>query len=255
VLDTNGRGTGWSVAQAMFNAVDSGCKVINLSLVMSEKHSAVDAAIEYARNLNVVVIAAAGNDNSSLQRFPAGDSYALSVTGVDSASKKPDFANYGNYLDVCAPSVELYAPFPDSSFATWSGTSFAAPIVAAQAAWLFSLKPDASWEEVVDAIRSTAINIDSSNPNLPQGSLGNGLIDIRASFAALGLTCGDIDGSGTVSDVGDLTSLVDHLFISFGNLPNIAVANIDGQAGIDIGDLTTLIDHLFITFLPINCGW
>ncbi len=255
VLDTNGRGTGWSVAQAMINAIDNGCKVINLSLVMHEKHSAVDAAIEYARTQNVVVVAAAGNDNSSVERFPAGDSYVLSVTGVDSVSKKPDFANYGNYLDVCAPAVNLYSLFPDSAHATWSGTSFAAPIVAAQAAWLFSLKPDATWDEVMDAIRSTAVNIDSANPNLPQGSLGNGLVDIHASFAALGLICGDIDGSGTVTDVGDLTILVDHLFISFGVLPNIAIANVDGQAGVDIGDLTALVDHLFITLSPIHCGW
>lgn len=255
VLDTNGRGTGWAVATAMIEAVDSGCKVINLSLVMNEKHIAVDAAIEYARNQNVVVVAAAGNDGSNIERFPAGDSYVLSVSGVDSVNKKPDFANYGDYLDVCAPAISLYAPFPDSSFATWSGTSFAAPIVAAQAAWLYSINPNATWNDVIDAILSTAIDIDSLNTGLPAGSLGNGVVDIHGSFSALGLICGDIDGSGTISDVGDLTLLVDHLFITYADLPNIAVANIDGQVGVDIGDLTTLVDHLFITFTPITCGW
>ena len=69
--------------------------------------------------------------------------------------------------------------------------------------------------------------------------------------------CGNIDGDplGSV-DIGDLTVLVDHLFITFTPLPNPGAANLDcdGAGSIDIGDLTVLVDHLFITFTPFCCA-
>ncbi|HUV31006.1 MAG TPA: hypothetical protein VMY05_07970 [Acidobacteriota bacterium] len=65
-----------------------------------------------------------------------------------------------------------------------------------------------------------------------------------------------------IVDVGDLTFLIDYLFISHARLPNREEANTDGDPDgvIDIGDLTALIDHLFITHsdlppcpAPPNC--
>ncbi len=67
---------------------------------------------------------------------------------------------------------------------------------------------------------------------------------------------GNIDCSaGDGVDIGDLTSLIDNLFISFNPLCCEAEANTDGQGGTDIGDLTALIDNLFIGFTPTaNCA-
>ena len=136
VLDTTGRGNGFSVTEAVIQAVDNGCKVINLSMVMDVQHAALDLAIEYARNNDVMVIAAAGNDSIDTDKFPFKDSYTLGVAAVDSNNVLADFSNYGGKVDVCAPGTQIYAPFLDSSFAWWDGTSFAAPFVAAQAALL-----------------------------------------------------------------------------------------------------------------------
>src|SRR3972149_1039563 len=59
----------------------------------------------------------------------------------------------------------------------------------------------------------------------------------------------DCDPAGLV-DLGDLTALIDYLFISFEPPCCQEAANIDGTTGIDIGDLTALIDYLFISFTP-----
>jgi len=55
-------------------------------------------------------------------------------------------------------------------------------------------------------------------------------------------------------DIGDLTKLIDNLFISFGPLCCVSEANCDGDPSnnIDIGDLTKLIDNLFIGFTPLT---
>ena len=68
----------------------------------------------------------------------------------------------------------------------------------------------------------------------------------------VGLT-GNVDNDpAELIDLGDLTALIDYLFISFTVPACIEEANIDGDVGglVDLGDLTALIDYLFISFTP-----
>jgi len=53
-------------------------------------------------------------------------------------------------------------------------------------------------------------------------------------------------------DVGDLTNLIDHLFISSTPLCNASDADINFDWSVDIADLTNLIDHLYISFAPLE---
>jgi len=64
---------------------------------------------------------------------------------------------------------------------------------------------------------------------------------------------GNVDGDpNDIVDLGDLTKLIDYLFISFAEPDCMEEANIDGDAGglVDLSDLTALIDYLFISFTP-----
>jgi|CXWL01.1.fsa_nt_gi hypothetical protein len=53
-------------------------------------------------------------------------------------------------------------------------------------------------------------------------------------------------------DIADLTTLVDHLFITFAPIDCPNEGNVDATGGIDIADLTMLVDHLFIGFTPLG---
>ncbi|UCC45522.1 MAG: hypothetical protein JSU65_06290 [Candidatus Zixiibacteriota bacterium] len=66
--------------------------------------------------------------------------------------------------------------------------------------------------------------------------------------------CGNIDddGSGLV-DAGDLTRLVDYLYITHLPIVNPWTADMDGVAGITNNDMITLVDHLFYSFQPLSC--
>ena len=70
-------------------------------------------------------------------------------------------------------------------------------------------------------------------------------------------TSGNVDGDPSeIIDIGDITALIDYLFISFAVPECLAEANVDGDPSgvIDIGDVTALIDYLFISFaLPAEC--
>jgi len=85
-----------------------------------------------------------------------------------------------------------------------------------------------------------------------------GITDSLSPFVVAKNSCcieltGNVDNDPSdVVDLGDLTKLIDYLFISFTEPECIEEANIDGDAGglVDLGDLTALIDYLFITFTP-----
>jgi len=66
-------------------------------------------------------------------------------------------------------------------------------------------------------------------------------------------TLGDVDATHT-TDVGDLTGLIDFLFVSFTPILPEKVADVTGDCSIDVGDLTRMIDHLFITFGDMAVG-
>jgi hypothetical protein len=66
-------------------------------------------------------------------------------------------------------------------------------------------------------------------------------------------TRGNVDHDLAESvDIADLTTLVDHLFITFAPIDCPNEGNVDAIGGIDIADLTMLVDHLFISFTPIG---
>ncbi|MEW6051512.1 MAG: S8 family serine peptidase [Candidatus Zixiibacteriota bacterium] len=246
VLDTTGNGDGFSIAEAVVRAVDEGCKVINLSMVMSGKHGSLDQALTYARDHNVMVVAAAGNDSTEVQRYPASDSYVLSVAALDSFDLKAGFSNYGSDISLAAPGTMVYAPFLDTLYAWWNGTSFAAPFVAGTAALVYASNPSATWEMVRDALRNTATSVDSINP-LYEGKLGTGMVNPLAAVQSVtSSVCGDLDQNQIGPDLADLTFLVDFLFFNGPACTNQMIARIDpGTGSPDISDLQYLIDYLF----------
>ncbi|MGH8016390.1 MAG: S8 family peptidase, partial [Candidatus Zixiibacteriota bacterium] len=246
VLDTNGIGNGFYIAEALVDAVDNNCNVINLSLVMPGSHPTVVKALQYARFNEVLVVASAGNDSSLLARFPASDENAISVAAVDSFGFKADFSNYDASVELVAPGTGIYASFPGNQYARWDGTSFAAPFVSGQAALLYALDPAATWNSIKNSICSLAVNVDSINPGYA-GLLGFGLIDPLATVVQSGgYVCGDINNDGTPLNILDLTYIVDYIFRG-GPIPaNLLAANCDG-IGVEpnILDLTRLVDYIY----------
>jgi subtilisin family serine protease len=182
VLDSDGLGRAFVLAEAIDHAVQHGADVINLSLRTTAYSLALEQALENANASGVVVVAAAGNNNAEVQLYPASGYKVVSVTATDPESHKASFANYGSLVDLAAPGVDLLGP-ANGGYAVWSGTSMAAPLVAGEAALLMGLTPGQdNADDVIVCLEKDAVKVDEGHP-VHGGKLGKGQIDVTAAFA------------------------------------------------------------------------
>ena len=85
---------------------------------------------------------AAGNENTMQPSYPAAFSKVLSVAAVSYTGQRAPFSNYGDYIDVAAPGVQIPSTYFNQQYAALSGTSMASPHVAGLAGLLLSVNPN-----------------------------------------------------------------------------------------------------------------
>lgn len=165
VLDSDGRGNLFVVAEAITDAVNAGADVINLAFGTDTKPEAtlLKDAIKLARARGVVITASAGNESSTAEQYPAalGEILAVSALRAD-LQQLALFSNSGDWVDVAAPGVLVVGPVPGGRYAYWNGTSVAAPFVAGQAALIRSRQPRLDANKVIDAITGSTTVIKAS---------------------------------------------------------------------------------------------
>ncbi|WP_179277035.1 S8 family serine peptidase [Actinoplanes regularis] len=159
VLDATGSGWDTDIAQGILYAARNGASIINLSLGGPGYSKVLAGAVAYANAKGVLVVAAAGNDGSSIKSYPAAFPDVLAVGGTDT-SKPGDsrvwFSNYGSWVDVSAPAITV-GMFSDGSYQTdLQGTSFATPLVVGTAALVKSAHPEYSGWSLGSAIVRSA---------------------------------------------------------------------------------------------------
>jgi subtilisin family serine protease len=184
VLDSDGQGNSFVIAEAMLYAVQHGADVINLSLGSPVPSVFLQDVVDQVTAAGVVVVAAAGNLNEDSPQYPAATACVLAVTSVGPGSTKSTYANFGPWVDVAAPGDRVYSSYPDNGYAWWSGTSMATPFVSGQVALLRSANPTLSIEDIGLLVAGTAQSLDRQNQQY-EGQLGAGRINIGASLTLL----------------------------------------------------------------------
>lgn len=131
VLDSAGEGTADNLATAIRYAADQGAGVVNMSLGGAFSCPwYVQQKSDYAYNLGVVLVAAAGNDGAGQEVFPANCAHVLGVAATDSYDSRASFSNWGNHVSVAAPGTSIYSTTPYGQYGYMQGTSMATPFVA-----------------------------------------------------------------------------------------------------------------------------
>jgi thermitase len=155
VLDSTGNGLPDWLASGIIHAVDQGADIISISLGGYGDSELVHDALRYAYSAGVLVIVAAGNNNSNIKPYPAGYEEVVAVAATDQNDGKAYFSNWGDWIELAAPGVDIYSTIP-AGYASWSGTSMACPHVTGVAALVISLYPVKTRDWVRLWLRSTA---------------------------------------------------------------------------------------------------
>jgi serine protease len=218
VLDANGEGKESTIADGIRYAVNHHAQVINLSLefLPTQVRSASEiplivSAIDYARRRGIMVVAAAGNDETTEIAYPARTPGVVSVGATTIDGCLAQYSNGGPGLDLVAPGggddaliqndsdcdtgrnqpsiyqMTLTDPphwrqfgYPNYYF----GTSMSAPEVSATAALVIAsgvLGPDPSPQQILERLEQTAQPLGGSQPN---AMFGWGLINAGAATAS-----------------------------------------------------------------------
>ncbi|NQZ59544.1 MAG: S8 family serine peptidase, partial [Lentisphaeraceae bacterium] len=124
-LNNDGVGDSFTVAKAIIAAADAGANIINLSLGSFSDSPVLEAAVAYALQKNIILVAAVGNDGQGQVSYPAKYPGVIGVGAVDANANYLSFSNRGEEVDIMAPGLQLYASGLDDSVISFSGTSAA----------------------------------------------------------------------------------------------------------------------------------
>ncbi|MGA8114019.1 MAG: type VII secretion-associated serine protease mycosin, partial [Actinocatenispora sp.] len=172
------------IAHAIRYAVDHHASVVNLS-VTTEDSGELRAAVRYAHEHDVLLVAAAGNGNhDDAPTWPAAYPDVIAVSGIDRRGAHVESANHGDWVDLAAPGAEIVGPAAvGDGYAQGDGTSFAAPFVSGTAALVRAYRPELTTAQVTRRLEATADQPADGRDDL----VGYGVVNpYRALTAVLG---------------------------------------------------------------------
>jgi len=167
--------------ESVIYAAEHGCQIINCSWGSKIPHDYGRDVIKYVtEELNVIVVAACGNDNNENLFYPASYENVVSVAASNSSDNKWENSSYNWRVDISAPGENVLSTLSNSSYGVSSGTSFASPIVASSLALLMSYYPDTvSNKQLIEILKNTSDNIDNIGQNINyQNKLGKGRVNL-----------------------------------------------------------------------------
>lgn len=167
-----------TIASGIEYAVDHGADVINLSVGGEHSSEIEQQAVNKAYRNNVAVVAAAGNEKLNLDNtdyVPAGLDHVITVSAMDEDGTLASFSNYGQTkLEFTAPGVAIKGAKLGGGYCTMGGTSMASPHVAGAYAIVKAAHPEASVDEITEALGKNAKSKGNSH------YFGYGLIKVNS---------------------------------------------------------------------------
>ena len=166
--------------------------IINLSIGSTAYNKAVDDSINNAYEQSVTVVASMGNPDTNTVFYPAYYDHVIAVAAIDQAGNRTFFSSYGDWADISAPGIDIFSTWNGHDhdydtpadpecvtedrndwYASWPGTSMAAPVVSGACALYMSVVEHVDPDTMEKVLKSTATKLSDK-------SLGAGVVNVAA---------------------------------------------------------------------------
>lgn len=175
-LDANGSGYTSDLAKAIIHATDQGADIISMSWGAYGNSELLHEAITYAYSRGVLLIAAAGNEATTRKLYPAAYEEVVAVAATDESDNPAYFSNYGDWIELAAPGVNIYSTISsmhderfEYPYFSLSGTSMACPHVVGVAALIESRFPNMASKWIRFRMRYTVDDLGESGFDIHYG--------------------------------------------------------------------------------------
>jgi subtilase family serine protease len=200
----------------------------------------IHEAVKYAYDAGVLLVAAAGNAGTNMKSYPAGYDEVISVAATDEYDDKAQFSNWGDWIELAAPGVNIYSTVP-GGYSSMSGTSMACPHVAGVAALAWSQYPNSTRDWVRMWLRYCADDLGAEGFDV---LYGYGRVNARKAVQLSPPTHELIACSWTTPPYvkPGTSAMVNATLLNFGN----------DETGVSLQLLAndTVVDSAMIGFLP-----
>ncbi|MBP7051186.1 MAG: S8 family serine peptidase [Phycisphaerae bacterium] len=176
------------VAGSLDYAAANGARIVNMSFGGDEFGPAGDVvvrtAIDSAYEQGVLLVASAGNSDTSRVVFPAGYPNVLAVASTNGEDVKTGHSTFGNWVDIAAPGTDIVTTTVNEKYVATAGTSFSSPYVAAVAALLFAHRPDLTSLEARAILENTTDPVYYGDVDPNAGYIGTGRVNAYSALLA-----------------------------------------------------------------------
>lgn len=168
-FSANGTGYLSNIIAALYYAQQHGANIVNMSFDFTSPSPALSNTISQLYQSGVILVASAGNENTSAPVYPAAlDGFVVGVAATTDTDTKSSYSNYGSVdVWIAAPGDNVISTYPGGAFASASGTSFSSPLTAGTAALLLSVSPGLTPSDAAAALAHAQV----LTPDLNHGRL------------------------------------------------------------------------------------
>ncbi len=170
-MGSDGKGNLQDVLEGVDWSIQNHMDVINLSLGTEYDSQLLHNMLDQAYQAGIVVIASAGNSGAGTDtvNYPAKYSSVIAVAAVDKQLQRGDFSSTGPKVELAAPGVSIVSTYLNNGYAIASGTSQAAPHVAAMAAILKQENPSLSASALRTKLQDYAVDLGTTGRDSEYG--------------------------------------------------------------------------------------
>ncbi|UCG42135.1 MAG: S8 family serine peptidase [candidate division WOR-3 bacterium] len=166
---------------AIYYAVPQGVWSVSMPWGSTRPYQPLADACLFMWQSGALGVGSAGSSGNETRMYPAAHEGVIAVAASDRNDYKTSFSNYGTWIDVCAPGIDLLTTTGNSGYTFWSGTSASCDLVTGVLGWFKSAYPGIDNDSALALLQNLCDSM--PDPLYLQGKLGAGRIAMASDIS------------------------------------------------------------------------